>query len=317
MQSITNHTIFVGIDVSKHRLDVHVLPEGQSFSLPAVKASDLLERLAEPGPVLVVLEATGGLEIPTADLLWAAGFDVCVVNPRQVRDFAKAVGLLAKTDRLDAAAIALFARAVRPPVRAMPNPEQRRLADLVARRRQIVSMITAENNRVLRRQPLVIARRLRAHLRWLKKELAFLDGVLAEAIKDHPAMKQKSDAMQSVPGIGRVASQTLIAGLPELGKLDRRKIASIVGVAPFNRDSGLFKGRRTTWGGRSEVRATLYMAALVASRHNPTIAAFYNRLTADGKKPKVALTACMRKLLVILNAIIRDNKTWEQRTQIT
>ena len=317
MSSIANHTIFVGIDVSKHGLDVHVLPQGRAFSLPVGEAFRLPEMLAAEGSSLVVLEATGGLEIPTADLLGAAGFDVCVVNPRQVRNFAKALGLLAKTDRLDAAAIALFAQAVRPPVRARPSREQRHLAALIARRRQIVSMITAENNRLSHPQPADIKRRLRAHVRWLEKERALLDDALAQAIENHPAMKAKSEALQAVPGIGPVTSRTLIASLPELGNLDRRRIASIVGVAPFNRDSGLFKGRRTTWGGRGEVRSTLYMSALVASKHNPVIAAFHARLIANGKMPKVALTACMRKLLIILNAIIRDESQWKMETEIT
>ena len=312
MQNIARYSHFVGIDVSKHRLDVHILPQGETFAVSTDKAGlrRLVERLGGLDDALIVLEATGGLETAAAEALQAAGLAVAVVNPRQVRDFARATGLLAKTDKLDAAGTARFAEAVRPPVRPLASPEQRHMADLMARRRQIVTMITAENNRLRRSPRALVGRRLRAHLGWLEKALAFIDEALAQAIRDHPAMRAKSHILQSAPGVGTVTSQTLLAALPELGRLSRRRVASLVGVAPFNRDSGTFRGRRTTWGGRAEVRATLYMAALVASRHNPLIAAFYQRLRGEGKKPKVALTACLRKLLVILNAMLRDNKKW-------
>ena len=314
MQAISDFTTFVGIDVSRDRLDVHVLPESLSFSVPNTSpgARRLLGMLSDHADVLVVLEAPGGLQDDVAQFLAAAGLSVAVINPRQIRDFARALGLLAKTDRIDAWAIARFAEAVRPRPRVRLDPEGSALAALTARRRQLVAMISAEGNRLKRVRHAAITRRLRAHLRWLGNELKAINAALDEAIEAHPAWRETRRLMRSVPGVGAVTSATLIAALPELGHLDRRRLASLVGVAPFNRDSGLMRGKRTTWGGRAEVRAALYMAALVASSHNPVIAAYYDRLIENGKPPKLALTACMRKLLTMLNAIVRDGKPWSE-----
>jgi transposase len=305
--------MFIGIDVSKARLDVHVRPTGETF----VVARDdeglaaLVARLEGLQPRLIVLEATGGLQLRASALLAAAGLPVAVVNPRQVRDFARATGRLAKTDALDAEAIARFAEAVQPEPRPLPDAETERLAGLIARRRQIVEMMTAEKNRRHQLASPKLRGSLDAHLEWLRKELERLDEDLDGAVRASPIWRAKEELLKSVPGIGDVVSRTLIAELPELGRLNRREIAALVGLAPFNRDSGSLRGRRTIWGGRAALRATLYMAALTAIRHNPAIAAFNARLRAAGKPPKLAITACMRKLLVILNAMVRDQKPWQ------
>lgn len=312
MQSLPETSSFVGIDVSGDRLDVHVLPSGVRFQLANTPREmwPLVARLSELDAPLIVLEATGGLQTPIARTLADAGHAVCVVNPRQVRDFARSIGLLAKTDRLDAYAIARFAEAVRPAPRAVCDRARAELAALVARRRQLVAMRTAETNRLKRTEAALLRRRIAVHVRWLHREIDAVEKDLRAAVVHDPAWRTSADLMLTAPGIGPATATTLLAGLPELGRLDRRAIASLVGVAPLSRDSGALKGKRTVWGGRRDVRAALYMASLVASRHNPVIRSFYKRLIAAGKSPKAALTACMRKLLVILNAMLRDQKPW-------
>lgn len=304
--------IFVGIDVSKDKLDVAVRPGGEQWLVEhtAQGITELSTRLAAMAPELVLLEATGGLETAAVAALAAKGVPLVVANPRQVRDFAKATGRLAKTDAIDAQVLAHFAATVRPAPRPLPGPEQQALAALVTRRRQVVEMITAENNR-LRTAKDQVRQRIQAHLRWLKEELRQLGQELHDTIRRSPLWRAKDDLLRSVPGIGRVVSCTLLAGLPELGTLNRKQIAALVGVAPLNRDSGRRRGSRSIWGGRAPVRAALYMAALVATRYNTVIRAFYQRLLAAGKAKKVALVACMRKLLTILNAMIRDRASWQ------
>lgn len=307
--------VFIGIDVSKARLDVAVLPSGESFAAdndgPSINA--LVNRLKDLHPTLLVLEATGGYEILFVSTAGASGLPVVVANPRQVRDFARATGHLAKTDAIDADVLALFGQRVRPPVHPLPDEETRRLDTLVTRRHQIVAMITAESNR-LSSAPNTLHRDIQAHIQWLQKRLLRLDKDLHDAILQSPLWREKDTLLQSVPGIGPRISAALLAGIPELGRLDRRQAAALVGVAPFNRDSGTLRGRRMIWGGRAAVRSSLYMAALVASRHNHVIRDFYKRLRAAGKRAKVALVACMRKLLTILNAILKTKTKWREAT---
>jgi transposase len=319
MHSLAQSPCYVGIDVSAQRLDVHLHPDKECFSLPHTRTGiwKLISRLGAIDVALVVLEPTGGLERPVADLLAETGFDVAVVNARQIRDYARAIGRLAKTDRLDAEVIALFAEAVQPSQRHTADHQRAGLAGLVSRRRQLVEMIKAESHRLKRAGDAFIRRRLKAHLTWLKREQALVEKQLQDAIHDHPAWAMRAQLLESVPGVGKVVATTLIASLPELGRLDRREIASLVGVAPFNRDSGTMRGKRTVWGGRSDVRAALYMATLVAIQHNPVFNAFNKKLREAGKPPKVAITACMRKLIVILNAILRDSKPWKKSPQCT
>jgi transposase len=304
--------LFIGIDVSKDRLDICVRPSGETF---VVTRDDeglerLVERLRALAPALVTLEATGGYETVVASALAAEHLPLAVVNPRQIRDFARSTGKLAKTDRLDAAAIAHFAEAVRPAARRLADGEAQALGELVARRRQVIEMIVAEKNRRrLAAQPRVL-KAIDRHVDLLQAELSELDREIDGAIRNSPAWQADADLLASVPGIGKATLRTLIAELPELGRLDRRKIAALVGVAPINRDSGVWRGRKAIAGGRAPVRTALYMAALVASRANPVIAPYYQKLRASGKAAKQALTACIRKLLVILNAILRDRKPW-------
>jgi transposase len=304
---------YIGIDVSKDRLDVHVRPSDEAFAVgrDGEGLAALTERVGLLDPYLVVLEATGGFELTVAAALVAAGIPLAVVNPRQIRDFARATGQLAKTDALDAKAIARFAEAVRPEPRAVPDEQAQALGELVARRRQVIEMMTAERNR---RRQLTNRRLIKSVDRLLAvllKELAELDRDVGDGIRGTPAWRERDQLLRSVPGVGNIVSRTLIADLPELGSLDRKQIAALVGVAPLNRDSGKMRGRRTIWGGRANVRSTLYMAALVASRHNPVLAAFYQRLVSAGKAKKLAITAVMRKLLTILNAIVRDRRPWQ------
>jgi transposase len=276
------------------------------------KVTALAERLVALAPALVVLEATGGLEVRLAAALAAAGLPVAVVNPRQVRAFARATGRLAKTDRLDARAIAHSAEAVRPPVRPLPDEATRHLGALVARRRQLLEMLTAERNRRQAAAP-ALHGRIDAHLRWLEEALAEIERDLDAAVRASPLWRAKEELLRSVPGIGNVSARTLLAELPELGSLTRRQAAALVGVAPVSRDSGQMRGRRTVWGGRARLRACLYMAAVAAARgSNPMIAGFYRRLRLAGKPAKLALTACMRKLVVTLNAMLRTNTAWKQ-----
>jgi transposase len=306
-----------GVDVSKLSLDVCLLNEGapgsagEAFSVSNDPAgiNALVARLGEAVPELVVLEATGGYERAAAAAIAASGVPVAVVNPRQARDFAKATGRLAKTDRLDAEVLARFARAVRPEASSIPDEEARALQAILTRRRQILEMLTAEKNR-LHVAPEAVAGRIRVHVRWLQKELAHADGDLDEAVEASEAWRENEALLRSVPGVGPVLARTLLAELPELGTLEHRRLSALVGVAPFNRDSGTLRGKREVWGGRAPVRATLYMGALVASRHNPVLKEFYGRLVAAGKPKKVALVACMRKLLTILNAVMRDRTPW-------
>ena len=304
--------ISVGIDVAKDWLDVAEWPDGAAWRVPNDEPSiaSLVERLRQREPAVVVLEATGGLECPLVAALAAAQLPVVVVNPRQVRDFARATGRLAKTDAIDARVLAQFGEAVEPRPRPLPDQATQELAALVTRRRQLVQMLTAEKNR-LRIAARPVRRDIQQHIRWLERRLDDLDGDLRKTIQASPLWRDRDQVLQSAPGVGFVSSSTLLASLPELGRLNHKEIAALVGVAPLNRDSGTFRGRRTVWGGRADVRAVLYMATLVASRHNPVVKAFYERLVAAGKPKKVALTACMRKLLTILNAMIRNHASWQ------
>jgi transposase len=303
--------LYVGIDVAKAQLDVAVRPTGDRWAIPNTEAGlqDVLARLAPLQPTLVLVDAAGGLELPLVAALAAADLAVVVVNPRQVRDFAKATGQLAKTDTLDARALAHFAEAVRPIPRPLPDAATRALTALLARRQQVMAMLVAEKNRLSLAAP-AIRPRLQAHITWLEGELQALDQDVGGTLRRSPVWREKEDLLRSVPGVGPQLARTLLAHLPELGTLDRKPLAALVGVAPFNRDSGTLRGKRTVWGGRARVRVPLYMAALVASRHNPVIRAFYHRLCAKGKPKKVALTACMRKLLTILNAIVKHRSRW-------
>ena len=304
-------TIYSGIDVSKAFLDVAVRPDEVEWRSPNTDAGarEVADRLKDLDPGLVVLEATGGMEIPVTSALAVLGVPVVVVNPRQVRDFAKSTGRLAKTDVLDARVLAHFAEAVKPEPRPLPDEEARQLSALLSRRRQLSEMLTAERNRSKSAGSTVL-RRLKVHIRWLERELSDVDDDLAAAVKESPLWRVKDNILKSVPGIGPVVSFTLLSELPELGQLNRKQIAALAGVAPLNRDSGTRSGRRTVWGGRARVRAALYMAALVASRYNPVIKDFYTRLCTAGKPKKVALTACMRKLLIILNSMIKHEEMW-------
>ena len=304
---------FIGIDGAKDRLDVHTRPGGEVFAVARDSngLAMLVERLQRLAPALVALEATGGYETVVASALGAAQLPLAVVNPRQIRDFARATGKLAKTDRIDAAAIAHFAEAVRPPARPLADAEARALGELVARRRQVIEMIIAERHRRRMASQRRVIRAIERHLALLQAELSELEGDIDDAIRKSPAWQADADLLASVPGVGKVTLRTLIAELPELGHLNRRKIAALVGVAPINCDSGTLRGRRTIAGGRPAVRTALYMAALVASRANPVIAAYYAKLRAAGKTGKQALVACMRRLVVILNAILRDRKPWQ------
>jgi transposase len=309
---------YAGVDVSKGRLEVCVrrgrqAREGEhafGVSNDPAGMQTLLGSLLAERPALVILEATGGLERPVAAALAAAELPIAVVNPRQARDFARATGRLAKTDRIDAQILARFAQAVRPAPRPIPEEEVQALAEITARRRQLVGMLTAENNRLGAATTKLVRKRLQAHVRWLEKELSRTDRDLEEAINESPTWRENEELLRGVPGVGPVVARTLLAELPELGSLPPKQLAALVGVAPLNRDSGAFRGRRAVWGGRTTVRAPLYMGALVATRHNPQIKEFYERLLSAGKPRKEALVACMRKLLIILNAMLKNRTPW-------
>jgi transposase len=303
---------WIGIDVSKAHLDVAIRPGGDVLQVANTEQgiTHLIQRLGPLQPSLVGMEATGGMEILAAVMLSAAGLAVAVVNPRQVRDFAKATGQLAKSDRIDALVLAHFAEAIQPQVRPMADEQTRELNGLVTRRQQLVEMLTAEHNRLSAMQGKA-HRDIQAHIQWLRKRLKDLDDDLEQTIRKTPVWQERMNVLQSVPGIGKVVSSVLLVGLPELGQLKARAISALVGLAPLNRDSGKMRGKRTIWGGRARIRAALYMAALVASRHNPVIKAFYERLLSKGKAKKVALTACMHKLVVILNAMVKTGTTWQ------
>jgi transposase len=304
---------YVGIDVSKDRLDVHVLPQGEAFCVErnGKGLTLLVERLKTFAPSLVAVEATGGFESTTAAAVAGAGLPLAVVNPAQIRHYAQALGKRAKTDPIDAQVIARFAADVKPPARPLPDEMTQFLADLVARRRQIVEMLQAERQRAkrvtLKRLQKSIARLIAA----LEKELNALDGDIDDAVRGSPAWLEKVDLLKTVPGVGPVVARTLIAEMPELGTLDRKAIASLAGLAPFTRQSGTWKGKSMIAGGRKTVRSVLFVAALVAGRHNPVLKAFRDRLVAAGKPKKLAIIAVARKLLTILNAIIRDNQPWQ------
>ena len=307
---------FVGIDVSKAQLDVAVRPTGKRWVLPYDETGieGLIPQIVDLEPALVLLEATGGLELPLVAALAAAALPVVVVNPRQVRDFAKATGTLAKTDTLDAGVLAHFADVVRPDVRPLKDAETQVLNSLTARRRQVMTMLVSEKNR-LGTAIGAVSPRIEAHIAWLEQELSDLDKGLRQTLRQSPVWREKDDLLRTVPGVGPQLSLTLLAHLPELGTLDRKQIAALVGVAPYNRDRGTRRGKRAVWSGRSRVRAVLYMGALVASRHNPAIRDFYQRLLAAGKPKKVALIASMRKLLVTLNAMLKHGHPWRDMTQ--
>ena len=307
--------IFVGLDISKDAVDVHVQPTGECFVAGTDEAAlaTVVQRVQAMAPTLVVLEATGGYEIPVAAALATAGLPVAVVNPRQIRDFARATGHLAKTDALDARVIARFAEAVQPAVRPLPTAQAQLLSDLVARRRQVVDRLGAELNRHRQARAAQLQHRIAGHVAWLRQALGELDRDIAQLIRSSPVWRAQETRLTSLPGIGDVTAQALIADLPELGQLDRRRIAALVGLAPFNRDSGQWRGRRMIGGGRPAVRRALYMATIVAIQYNPAIAAGYQRLVSGGRPKKVALVAAMRKLLTTLNAMLRDQRPWEAR----
>jgi transposase len=303
--------LFVGIDVAQARLDIAVRPSGEQWTSPHDEAgiAALVARLHALGPTLVVLEATGGRELALAGALAAAQVPTAIVNPRQVRDFAKAVGQLAKTDALDAQVLARFAEAIRPEPRALPDAAAQELAAVLTRRRQLVAMLTAERQRLSTTLP-AVRPRVEAHVHWLREELRTLDADLQARLRTSPLWCEHAALLRTVPGVGPVLTLTLLAHLPELGTLDRKPLAALVGLAPRPADSGTRRGRRVIWGGRAQVRATLYMSTLAAVKHNPVLRRFYERLLGAGKPKKLALVACMHKLLLILNAMLRHRTPW-------
>lgn len=303
--------IFVGVDVSKARLDVAVRPSGDTVTVPYDEAgiAGLVVRLQTWPPAAVVLEATGDLESALVSALAAAGLPVHVVNPRQVRDFARATGQLAKTDALDAQLLAQFGEVLRPAPRPLPDEATQALSAVLTRRRQLIEMLTAEKNR-LSHTRLALRTRLEAHIEWLTRELRRVDADLDTAIRHSPVWREQDDLLQRMPGVGPGLSRTMLAELPELGRLSSKQLAALVGVAPHNRDSGTLRGKRTIWGGRAVVRTALYMATLVATKWNPVIKAVYHQFLARGKAKKVALVACMHKLLIILNAMVKHRTPW-------
>jgi transposase len=302
----------VGIDVGKETLAIAVHPTGDGWTSATteVAIAALVTRLQGLTPQVVVMEATGGYELPVAAACAAGGLPVAIVNPRQVRAFAQAAGQLAKSDGIDATVLARFGARLEPAVRPIPDAATQALAALVARRRQLIEMLGAEQRRLAQATTNVVRRDLRNHIRWLERRIKDVTGEMDDAIQASPLWRVHEDLLRSVPGVGPTTARTLLAELPELGQLTRRQISALVGVAPFIRESGKWRGRRSIWGGRRTVRATLYMAALVASRSNPPLAAFYRRLIALGKPAKVALVAVMRKLLTILNAMLKHHTRW-------
>src|SRR5574342_220073 len=312
---MTTHPVVVGVDVAKDRLDVAVRPSGEGWSEvnDVAGVSALVARLRPLGPALIVCEATGGFERAAIAALAAAGLPVVVANPRQVRDFARATGQLAKTDALDAGILALFAERVRPTARPLPDAAAQLLDAVLTRRRQLLEMLVAEKNR-LGFAPKPLHRGIQAHIRWLERQLNDVTEELATLIEASPVWRAQDDLLQSVPGIGPIVSYTLLGELPELGTLTHKQIAALVGVAPLARDSGTLRGKRMIWGGRASVRTALFMAAMCGRRWNPTLKVFYERLKAAGKPTKVALIACARKLLTMLNAMVRSNTHWMSKS---
>jgi transposase len=313
---MTSSAVFVGIDVAKAHLDVAIRPAGTHQRVPNTEMgiTELQATLRAVQPDLVVLEATGGHETLVATTLASTGLPVAVVNPRQVRQFARAVGQLAKTDVLDAHLLARFADVVRPEPRPLRDDAAQTLAARIARRRQVVEMLVAEQQR-LATQPAALRARVQEHVDWLREERENLDREVQTQLRQSPVWRATEELLRSVPGVGPVVAATLVAELPELGQLNRKQIAALVGVAPLACESGTLRGRRIVWGGRAQVRAVLYMSAVAALRWNPVIRAFYDRLRGAGKPAKVALTACMRKLLVILNAMVRQQTRWQPSVQ--
>lgn len=304
---------FIGIDISKDYLDIADSTTQKTWraSNDETGIADLTKRLSTPAPTLIVLEATGGLEIPLASALAAERLPVTVVNPRQVRDFAKSMGQLAKTDTLDAKVLARFAAAVRPKVRPIKDQETRELTALVTRRRQLVEMLGTEKTRIKQvSEP--IRQNIQTHIAWLRDRIREMDQDLSKTLKNSSVWRENDQIIQSVPGAGPVLSTNLLANVPELGTLNRRQIAALVGLAPLNRDSGKFRGRRCIWGGRASVRAVLYMVAVTAMQHNSVIRTFYQHLIKEGKSFKVAITACMRKLLTIINTMVKNRTQWNE-----
>lgn len=303
--------IYIGIDVSKKTLDVDGYPQSckNSFSNDEEGHRALVQALLPLQPKCVVLEATGGLEMGIASELMRAGISPAIINPRQARDFAKAIGYLAKTDQVDAIVLARFGEAVKPEARPLKSEELQKLEEILTRRRQLVEMITAEKNRKAKASP-KMAKEISKHIEWLERHVKIADLDMGDAIKESPAWRAKSDLLRSIPGVGKVTVTTLLAELPELGQLNRREIAALVGICPFNQDSGGHRGKRRIWGGRATVRAVLYMATLVATKRNSVIKAFYQKLLAAGKMKKVALVACMRKLLTTMNAMVQTKTAW-------
>jgi transposase len=303
--------VYVGMDVSKATLDVCV-SDGETWQAEnddsAMEA--LCSRIADLHPALIVLEATGGYELRAAAALATYGLPVAVVNPRQVHSYARSIGQIAKTDRIDARVLVRFAAAVQPEPRPLPDADTRELEALITRRRQLVGMITMEGTRLKSAAP-ITRKPIKAHIGWLKRELAKVDARIDDMIRRSPIWRAKDDLLQSIPGIGPATSRTLLALLPELGTLGEKQVSALSGLAPFNRDSGIFRGRRAIWGGRVRVRSAVYMAALVATRHNPTLKAFYERLLAAGKPKKVALLAVAHKLLIYANAMVRNGRSWD------
>jgi len=311
---MTHHdALYLGIDLSKEWLDAHLLPAGQTWHVATEPAALEAWVQALPGKLkLVVMEATGGLETAVAALLAERGLSVAIVNPRQVRDFAKSMGILAKTDKLDARVIALFAERVKPEPRPLKDEQQQELDELLTRRRQLVQALAGEKNRLGQARGKAVRASVEAHIDWLERQIKKVDERLDTMIKASPLWRAREDLLRSAPCIGPGTSRSLLADLPELGTLGRRQISSLVGVAPFLHQSGKWKGQSFCSGGRAGVRTALYMAVLSGLRFNPVIKEFYQRLTARGKRPKVAMVACMRKLLTILNAMVRENKKWNE-----
>jgi transposase len=307
---------FVGIDVAKDSMEVtaHGGKEHWAYANDEYGLVKLAAKMKRLSPVLIVLEATGGYEVMIAAELRSRGFPVAVVNPRHIRDFARSVGILAKTDALDAKVIARYAATVQPTPRALPDEETQRLGAIIMRRRQVIAMLTAEKNRLHQADP-AVRESLQTHIRWLEQELDDINKELKQKVEDNPEWKEKNDIIQSVPGVGPNLAITLLSDFPELGSLNRKQTAALSGVAPFNRDSGTLRGKRMIWGGRDIVRAATYMSTFVAIRFNPLLKAFFKRLTEAGKPYKVAMVACMRKLLCILNAMLKNRTSWNNHVQ--
>jgi transposase len=313
-----NETIvenFIGIDVSKSTLDICIEPVGQTLHVAYDEEGigDIVSRLKETSPTLIVIEATGGLEVRIATELASKGLPVAVINPRQARDFAKATGQLAKTDKVDAAMLAAFGRAIRPQVRSLKDMDTRALNDLVSRRRQLIDMRVQETLRLGTAASKPLEKSLNKHIAWLDKRIIEIDNNLTKRLRNSDAWRTKDDLLRGIPGVGAVTALTMLAKCPELGKLNRREIAALIGVAPLANDSGTHRGKRFVWGGRADVRAVLYMATVSAIRCNDTIKAFADRLKKTGKPPKVVIVACMRKLLTIMNAMLKNSTPWNPK----